>query len=501
VAQRVAMKQAAGFIEQHGLWTDAQRLHAEDLKRRLEKEKLSFVRVAWADPHGYSRAKALTVPTFLGALTAGYNINVATTTLDSAGTRTFASFTPGGGMGLAEMTGSPNLTIVPDPATFRVLPWAPGVGWVLCDEYFNDGRPFHFSSRHLLRNQLRRLAEKGYGCVVGLEIEWYLLRVADQHLGDEHVAIPGARGRPIKTSPVEPGYHYHSESNMDLMQPVLSALGDAFETIGLPLRSIENEWGPGQVECTFAPRDALTAADTVLLFRTATRQLCRRLGYFATFMCRPALKGFYSSGWHLHQSLVARGSGRNLFMPDAGNDVLSPLGRNFLAGLLEYAAPATAFATPTVNGYRRFKPNSLAPDRATWAYDHRGVMIRVLGGPADPATRLENRVGESAANPYLYIAAQIVAGLAGIDDRLEPGAPDDEPYAADRPYLPTSLMMALDALDREPLFRQAFGNVFIDYYLKLKRTEAGRYLRFLEETGGLGDETTDWEQNEYFDFF
>jgi glutamine synthetase len=495
------MTQAAGFIEKYGLWTDAQRRQAEDLERRLETEKLKFVRVAWADPHGYSRAKAVTLPTFLAALAAGYNINVATTTLDSAGTRTFASFTPGGGMGLAEMTGSPNLTIVPDPATFRVLPWAPGIGWVLCDEYFNDGRPFHFSPRHLLRNQVQRLADKGYGCVVGPEIEWYLLRVAEGHLGDEHVAVPGARGRPIKTSPVEPGYHYHSESNMDLMQPVLDALGDAFETIGLPLRSIENEWGPGQVECTFAPRDALTAADNVLLFRTATRQICRRLGYFATFMCRPALKGFYSSGWHLHQSLVAHDSGRNLFMPEAADDVLSPLGRNFLAGLLKHAVPATAFATPTVNGYRRFKPNSLAPDRATWAYDHRGVMIRVLGGPGDPATRLENRAGEPAANPYLYIASQIAAGLAGIDDRLQPGAADDEPYAADRPLLPTSLVTALDALNQEPLFRRAFGDVFIDYYVKLKRTEAARYLRFLEETGGSGDETSEWEQNEYFDFF
>jgi glutamine synthetase len=287
---------------------------------------------------------------------------------------------------------------------------------------------------------------------------------------------------------------------MDLMQPVLDALGDAFETIGLPLRSIENEWGPGQVECTFAPRDALTAADNVFLFRTATRQICRRLGYFATFMCRPALKGFYSNGWHLHQSIVADESSNNLFMPDTPGDVLSPLGRNFLAGLLKYAGPATAFATPTVNGYRRFKPNSLAPDRATWAYDHRGVMIRVLGGPGDPATRLENRVGEPAANPYLYIASQIAAGLAGIDARLEPGAPDDEPYAADRPLLPTSLVMALDILEQEPLFRRTFGDVFIDYYVKLKRTEAGRYLRFLEESGGSGDETTEWEQNEYFDF-
>ncbi len=94
-------------------------------------------------------------------LTAGYNIGVATTTLDSAGARVFASFTRGGGMGLDEMTGSPNLTVVADPKTFRTLPWAPGVGWILCDEYFNDGTPFHFAPRQLLRKALHKLAERG----------------------------------------------------------------------------------------------------------------------------------------------------------------------------------------------------------------------------------------------------------------------------------------------------------------------------------------------------
>src|SRR5262249_60375591 len=119
----------------------------------------------------------------------------------------------------------------------------------------------------------------------------------------------------IKTVPVEPGFSYHCETNMDLMQPVLSALADHFEKIGLPLRSIENEWGPGQVECTFAARPALEAADHALLFRTATRQICRRMGPFATFMCRPALTGYCSSGWHLHHSLPDGTSGRHLFLP------------------------------------------------------------------------------------------------------------------------------------------------------------------------------------------
>src|SRR5580704_15336077 len=490
----------ASFIERHGLWSDEQKRLAADLLRRVEAEKLRFVRLAWGDTHGYSRAKALTIPAFVSALTSGYNIGVATTTLDSAGARVFASFTRGGGMGLPEMTGSPNLTIVADPSTFRILPWAERVGWIIGDEYFNDGIPFHFSPRQLLRKTLHRLADHGFAAVVGAEIEWYLLRVAADHLSDENIGAPGIRGRPIKTTPVEPGYHYHSESNMDLMQPLFDALGEAFETLGLGLRSIENEWGPGQVECTFAPRAALEAADNVFLFRTATRQICRRLGYFATFMCRPALKGFYSNGWHLHQSLVDAASGENLFMPRNAGEVLSPLGQSYLAGTLQYAAPATVFATPTVNGYRRFRPNSLAPDRATWAYDHRGAMIRVLGGVGDPATRLENRAGEPAANPYLYILAQIVTGLAGVETKAALPPSSEEPYAAERPLLPKSLPEALDALEAEPLFRRALGDTFVDYFVKLKRTEAGRYQASLQ-SAPPADEPSEWEQNEYFDFF
>jgi glutamine synthetase len=284
------------------------------------------------------------------------------------------------------------------------------------------------------------------------------------------------------------------------MQPVLGELGAAYEALGLPLRSIENEWGPGQVECTFSAQSALRSADDLLLFRTATRQVCRRLGFFATFMCRPALKGYYSSGWHLHQSLLL--NGKNAFVPDSKEELLSPLGYSFMAGLLAHAAPATVFATPTVNGYRRFRPNSLAPDRAGWGYDHRGAMIRVLGGAGDPATRLENRLGEPAANPYLFIASQIVAGLDGIERGADPGPRDEEPYAADRPLLPKSLAQALDALQRDALFRRQFGDVFIDYYLRLKRSELGRFEDFLEKNNlPAGEEPTQWEQNEYFDFF
>jgi glutamine synthetase len=489
------------FVEKHGLWTDQQRAGAAELKRRVEESDLKLVRLAWADPHGCSRAKAATVPVFVEALSAGYNINVATTTLDSAGGRVFKSFTRGGGMGLDEMTGSPNLVVVPDPMTFRLLPWAPGIGWILCDEYFGDGTPFHFSPRQILKRGIARLKKNGLEMKIGLEIEWYLARVEEERLGDEHIGEPGLRGRPIATSPAEPGYSYHSESNMDLMQPVLSALAETYAALEMPLRSIENEWGPGQVECTFSAQGALKAADDAVLFRTATRQLCRRLGHFATFMCRPALKGYYSSGWHLHESLVA--GERNLFTPEESGELLSPLAMKFLGGLLQHAGASTVFATPTVNGYRRFRPNSLAPDRAGWGHDHRGAMIRVLGGFGDPATRFENRLGEPAANPYLYIASQIAAGMDGVERELQPPPRDFEPYAAERPLLPKNLSQALEALEKAPLFRKDFGDVFIDYYVKLKRSELGRYEAWLKQNRlpDANDAPTEWEQNEYFDFF
>ena len=184
----------------------------------------------------------------------------------------------------------------------------------------------------------------------------------------------------------------------------------------------------------------LDAADAMILFRSAVKQIARRNGYLASFMCRPALPNVMSSGWHLHQSLIDRKTKRNAF---AHKDGLSPLGMHYLAGLLAHAQGAAAFTTPTVNGYKRYRAYSLAPDRASWARDNRGVMMRVLGQPGDAATHLENRVGEPAANPYLYMASQIYAGLDGIAYESDPGPSADTPYEAEAPSLPKDLAKRL----------------------------------------------------------
>jgi glutamine synthetase len=220
-------------------------------------------------------------------------------------------------------------------------------------------------------------------------------------------------------------------------------------------------------------------------------------------MTMPGLPGYYASGWHLHQSLVDAKTGRNLFAPETKDEVLSALGRHYLGGLMTHGLASTIFANPSVNGYRRFRPNSLAPDRVAWGADHRGTMLRVLGGYRDKASRIENRVGEPWANPYLYILSQLAGGFDGIDRKLDPGAPDTDPYAMDRPMLPKSLPAALSLMQGEPLFKEELGGIFLDYYVRLKQTEIGRFEAFLKEQGldGTPPEVTQWEQHEYFDFF
>jgi glutamine synthetase len=260
--------------------------------------------------------------------------------------------------------------------------------------------------------------------------------------------------------------------------------------LGLPLRSLEIEFGPSQCEITFGPGAGLETADLVTLARSAIRQVARRHGHHATFMCRPRIPNVVSSGWHLHQSLRGRDGG-NLFATDTAGEPLSRVGRAWLGGLLAHAGAAASFSTPTINGYKRYRPFSLAPDRAIWGRDNRGCMVRVLGGPGDPATRLENRIGDPAANAYLYMASQIVSGLDGIDRALDPGPSADVPYATNAPMLPRGLDESLAALKDSACLRAGFGDAFVDYWLHIKHAELSRFQA----------EVSDWEHREYFATF
>jgi glutamine synthetase len=286
------------------------------------------------------------------------------------------------------------------------------------------------------------------------------------------------------------------------MSETLDAIRDALIALRLPPRSVEDEWGPGQIEISFAPLRGIDAADGAVLIRSAIKQVCQRRGLLATFMCRPGLPNFFSSGWHLHQSLAERANGHNVFAdPDAP---LSKPGRQYVAGLLEHALPALPFAAPTVNGYKRYRPYSFAPDRVCWAVENRGALVRVQGAPNDTSSHVELRSGEPAANPYLYLASSISAGLDGMRRELEPPPPvEADPYAASAPPLPGSLAEAVGNLEKDSFYRTDFGDSIIDYLLLMKRAEIKRYEAALAEAGvsAGADEVSDWEMREYFEFY
>ena len=475
------------FVERHGLRDDAGRRAAAEVERAIAERGLGVVRLSFADQHGILRGKTVVAAAAPHALANGVSLTTTLLVKDTAHRTAVPVWASGAGLDMPELEGAADFVIVPDPTSFRVLPWAPHTGWLLCDAYFPDGRKVPFSTRGLYRGVLERLAAAGYDFVAGLEVEFHLFKLLDPKLAPEDAGQPGT---PPEVALLTQGYQYLTELRYDAIDPILEILRRDLLALGLPLRSLEVEYGPSQVELTFQPGTGLEPADLMILMRSATKQIARRHGYLASFMCRPQLPNVMSSGWHLHQSLRDRKSSANVFI-GAPPDPLSPVARHYLAGLLAHARGATAFTTPTINGYKRFRPHSLAPDRATWGRDNRGAMIRVPCLSGDPATRLENRAGEPGANPYLYMAAQLVSGLDGLAAARDPGPSADTPYDSDAPFLPKTLDAALDALDTDAVLRAGFGAGFVDYYLRIKRAELARFQ----------SEVTDWEQREYFDLF
>jgi glutamine synthetase len=476
-----------GFIERHNLWSDEQSRAAAEVARRIRTDGIELVRLSFADLHGILRGKALLADTMPSALEDGCAVTSTLLLKDTAHRTVVPVFSAGAGMDVPRLQGASDIVMVPDPTTFRVLPWLQSTGWMLCDIYFPDGTPVSFSTRQLLRRTLARLEADGRSLVTGLEVEFHVTKLLDPRLALEDAGQPGTAP---EVELIHQGYNHLTELRLDRIEPIVDILRRQSQALGLELSSVELEFGPSQVEFVFRTARGMKSADDMVLFRNAVKQICRRHGYHATFMCRPSFPNAMSSGWHLHQS-IADGQGRNLFAPSKPGELLSPLGRHYLAGLIDGAAEAVAFSTPTINGYKRYRANSLAPDRIVWGSDNRGAMLRVVGAANPTAARIENRIGEPAANPYLYLASQLATGLTGIAAAKEPPPPADAPYEAEAPMLPTSLGTALDALTGGHVLREAFGSEFIDYYAMIKRAELRRYEAYV----------TDWEMKEYFDVF
>ena len=473
-----------------------------EVARVIAAHGIDLVRIGWCDLHGVLRGKSLVAGAVDGALRSGVGM-VSTILLKDTSDRTaYRVFEPGVADALPGFGFANNLVLLPDPASFRLLPWAPSTGWLQAQAWFEDGTPVPLDTRHVLQRALARLERAGFGLTCGLEVEFHIYRLradADPSLDPQRAAWPG---EPPSMSMIHPGYNLLAENWADMADEPLRIVQRTAQGLGLPLRSLEIELGPSQVEAVFEPTDALTAADQMVLFRNGVRQALRRAGYHASFVCRPPFPNVMASGWHLHQSLVDRATGRNAFCrdapasgttPDDAGYTLSEVGSAYLAGLLAHGRGMAAFCTPTVNGFGRFRPNAMAPQAVIWGRDNRGAMLRVLGGAGDPATRIENRIGEPAANPYLYVAAQIHAGLDGIERGLAAGPATTAPYAGGNALLPTSLGEGLDALAADAELVRSFGPDLVDWFVRVKHAELLRHDQ--------ADNKEAWQAREYFSRF
>ncbi len=306
------------LADKAGLWTGDRQGAAREVEKRLQADGISVVRLSFADQHGILRGKTYVAGEIAGAMRSGVGFSATMLMKDTSHRTVFSVWGQGGAFGGKEWEGAADVVMLPDPSTFRVLPWAPHTGWMLCDIVFSDGRPVPLGTRHLYRQALSSLADAGYDFFVGLEVEFHLFKLEKTRLALEDAAQPGQPGPAPEVSLLNQGYQYLTEQRYDEMDPILEILRINIAGLGLPLRSLEVEFGPSQVEFTFRAGTGLEPADAMVLFRSATKQVAQRHGYHATFMCRPKIPNVMSSGWHLHQSLIDRKTGANALHGCAG---------------------------------------------------------------------------------------------------------------------------------------------------------------------------------------
>ncbi|WP_338847509.1 type III glutamate--ammonia ligase [Massilia sp. W12] len=372
-----------------------------------------------------------------------------------------------------------------DADTLQAMPWLPGYARVVLDG-FVDAQPFALCPRQILRTQSARLAEQGFTLQAGLEPEFFLLTQDAQ--GHLHSAPGDNLSKPS----------YDSQSLL-AQRDFLHALGQGLDACGFGVFQYDHEDAGGQYEVNYGYAPALTAADRLLLFKIAAQHLAQERGMIFSMMPKPFAER-PGSGLHFHLSLTdASGSERNRLGPgeaDWHGQGMSRLGYHFLAGLLQHAPALAAFCAPTVNSYKRLlcadslSGTSWAPATIAWGDNNRTTVARSVAG------RIEWRLPDSSANPYLALAAVIAAGLDGVKRQLDPGAPinqdlyqmsADERRLLGVDLLPQTLGQACDALQADSILRQALGVDFCEQFLMLKRAEWAEYCQ----------QVSAWEVGEY----
>jgi len=482
-----AEKIKTGALASAGLYTQNAIDKACELLAEFNAQSVETVRLVFVDQHGILRGKTVVTDALASAFISGIGMPSTLLLKDTAHKTVFPVWSDNVSIGELTLQGASDVLAVPNPETATRVPWSPHSRMILCDVVDRNKAPVTFSSRNVLQRALNLLDTQGYTAVMGLEAEFQVFERLDDGCSHEQSTMPPAS---IKTGNVTQGWQYLTETRYGEAEPLLDALRRAAQEMELGLRTVEIEMGPSQFEFTFEPSDPMTQADRYVMFRTMVKEVCYQRGMHASFMAKPKLPNAAANGWHIHQSLLHANNGKNALMPSKQGE-LTTEASGWIGGLLQHAASCCLLTTPTVNGYKRYEPFQLAPNRVAWGYDNRGAMVRALLYPNDQASRIENRVADSTVNPHFALAAQITSGLDGIKHSTVPPAATASPYAENPQRLPQSLIEAVNAFDSSTLFRDSHGSAFVDYLTHIKRSEWERYLMTVSE----------WEQDEYFNLY
>jgi glutamine synthetase len=447
----------------------------QEVRKLVDQMGIEFVFAQFVEMYGKSNAK-LVPATHLEDVFA-----------DGAG---FAGFATGE---LGQGPNDPDIAAMPDPTSFTPVPWQPNLARFACDVYV-EGQPWPYCPRTILKRQMAKARERGYVFKIGMEAEFFLTRLN----GDGSIAVAD----PLDTLE-RPCYDMKALSRQF---DFISTLSQYETQLGWDNYANDHEDANGQFESNFVFKDAVTTADRVIFFRYMVHMLAQARGLQATFMPKP-FGNLTGNGLHVHMSLWDTETDTNLF--DDPNDPrglgISELGYQFLGGVLDHAKAYIGVTAPTVNSYKRLivgAPTSgatWAPVYVTYGRNNRTQMIRT---PAPG--RFEDRTVDGAANPYLAATAILAAGLDGIDNKMDPGDPnEDNMYEVPEhelkrrgvQLLPSNLLDAVRNLRQDEVLREALGRGrgedYVDYYCDVKEREWKEYH----------DRVTDWEVRKYLALF
>jgi glutamine synthetase len=445
-------------------------LQAEHVVTLAREAGLRFVRFVWCGNDGTVRAKATTVEHLGDRIRTGIGLTVALQALN--GLDHLATVEGMGPVG--------EIRLVPDPATFRVLPYAPRTGALQVDLVTLAGEPAPQCPRSFLKRMEQSLAERGAVLRVAFENEFSLAVAADGGF-----------------EPIDASICF-STIGMTSAQAYVDALADALEQQGIGLEQYYAELGHGQQEISTAHAPALRSADAQILVREAIRGVAAQQGLVASLAPKPWPEAA-GNGCHLHFSLWDADR-RNRFHDGGAPDRLSAEARSFLAGVLEHLPGLCGLTAPSFNSYRRLIPQYWAGAFTCWGHDNREAPLRVpsvFWGMEEASTNLELKAADATCNPYLAIGGLIAAGLDGLERGLEPpepvevdpaSIPEDERERRGIARLPATQAEALDALEADSLLVDALGPVLAGSYLAVRRSEWDAY--------SAGDEA--FEQHGHF---